>query len=117
MMSPSLPTFPPRPQAPWRPQLAGAVPARSLLLVQQSMATLFLTDRLSGSREDLKGFLGRLEADIICGALGLTMGCQKEAASLMGIKPTALHEKMKRFGLMQADPAKPTGGNHEPLDR
>jgi DNA-binding NtrC family response regulator len=117
MMSQPLPSLPPRPRAPWRPQLAGAVPLRSLQLVQQSLATLFLTGRLTGSRQDLKDFLGKLEADIICGALGLTMGSQKEAAYLMGIKPTALHEKMKRFGLIQSDPGNTEGGHHEPLDR
>ena len=42
----------------------------------------------------------RFEIRLINHALELTDGNQKRAAELLGLRPTTLHEKMKRYGLM-----------------
>ncbi len=50
---------------------------------------------------DLAGEVQRYEADLIRCALTRTGGRQRRAAALLGIKPTTLHEKMKRYGMIQ----------------
>ena len=47
--------------------------------------------------EEVHGF----EADLIRCALVKTGGHQAQAARLLNIKPTTLHEKMKRYGIQQ----------------
>ena len=49
---------------------------------------------------DLMGEVQRYETDMIRCALTRTGGKQRSAAALLGIKPTTLHEKMKRYGLI-----------------
>lgn len=41
----------------------------------------------------------RFEANLITQALAMTGGHQHRAARLLGILPTTLHEKMKRYGI------------------
>ena len=50
---------------------------------------------------DLASEVQRYEADLIRCALTRTGGRQRRAAALLGIKPTTLHEKMKRYGMIQ----------------
>jgi DNA-binding NtrC family response regulator len=52
---------------------------------------------------DLAGQVQRFEVDLIRCALTRTGGRQRRAASLLGIKPTTLHAKMKRYGMTHAD--------------
>ena len=49
----------------------------------------------------------RFETRLINQALELTDGHQKRAASLLGLQPTTLHEKMKRLGLLSGRTPKP----------
>ena len=49
------------------------------------------------SMASLKEFLANIERNLIVAALGKTNGDQRKAADILGIKPTTLHEKMKRF--------------------
>lgn len=50
---------------------------------------------------DLASEVQRYETDLIRCALTRTGGRQRRAATLLGVKPTTLHEKMKRYGLLQ----------------
>ena len=50
---------------------------------------------------DLASEVQRYEADLIRCALTRTGGRQRRAAALLGIKPTTLHEKMKRYGMIK----------------
>ena len=52
---------------------------------------------------DLGRAVARFERELIEAALQRAGGVQKRAASLLGVKPTTLHEKLKRLGL-RADP-------------
>ena len=52
---------------------------------------------------DLTDEVHRFEADLIRCALTRTGGRQRRAAALLGIKPTTLHAKMKRFGMIQSE--------------
>jgi DNA-binding NtrC family response regulator len=57
----------------------------------------------SHTRVDLSGEVQRFEVDLIRCALMRTGGRQRRAATLLGIKPTTLHAKMKRYGMIQCD--------------
>jgi len=50
---------------------------------------------------DLSEEVREFEADLIRCALVKTDGHQAQAARLLNIKPTTLHEKMKRYGIQQ----------------
>ena len=47
----------------------------------------------------LKSFMDDLEKKILLACLRLTLGNQKNAAALLGLKPTALFEKMRKHGI------------------
>jgi DNA-binding NtrC family response regulator len=49
---------------------------------------------------DLVEEVRRLEIDLIRCALIRTGGRQRQAARLLNVKPTTLHEKMKRYGIL-----------------
>jgi DNA-binding NtrC family response regulator len=55
---------------------------------------------------DLSEEVREFEADLIRCALVKTDGHQAQAARLLNIKPTTLHEKMKRYGIQQFEPQK-----------
>lgn len=74
--------------------------ANSILAEAASLETnLELTDAVN---VDLAGEVQRYEADLIRTALIRTGGRQRRAAALLSIKPTTLHEKMKRYGMITA---------------
>lgn len=50
-------------------------------------------------RRDLKTLLEDYERHLILEALRGTRGNQRQAAFVLGILPTTLHEKLKRLGL------------------
>jgi DNA-binding NtrC family response regulator len=58
---------------------------------------------------DLPEEVRRLEIDLIRCALIRTGGRQRQAARLLNVKPTTLHEKMKRYGILKD--MKPSGNN------
>ncbi len=47
----------------------------------------------------LKDLMDRIEKDIIVRSLRMAGGNQKQAAGILGIKYTTLHEKLKKFGI------------------
>jgi transcriptional regulator with GAF, ATPase, and Fis domain len=54
---------------------------------------------------DLAKEVQQFESDLIRCALVRTGGNQRKAARLLKIKPTTLHEKMKRYGVISIDKA------------
>ncbi len=52
---------------------------------------------------DLSNEVQRFETNIIKCALVRTGGRQRQAARLLHLKPTTLHAKMKRYGILQSD--------------
>jgi DNA-binding NtrC family response regulator len=71
---------------------------------------------------DLSEEVRRLEIDLIRCALIRTGGRQRQAARLLNVKPTTLHEKMKRYGILQIEPntvslaSREFGHSHEAVD-
>jgi DNA-binding NtrC family response regulator len=52
---------------------------------------------------DLNEEVHRFEANLVRSALVRTGGRQRAAARLLNIKPTTLHEKIKRYGIIPRD--------------
>src|SRR5438128_3513049 len=50
---------------------------------------------------DLPGLVAAYERSLIDWALATAQGCQKDAAGLLGLRATTLHEQMKRLGLLR----------------
>lgn len=61
---------------------------------------------------DLADEVQRFETNIIKCALVRTGGRQRQAARLLHIKPTTLHAKMKRYGILQSEPENNGWGNY-----
>jgi len=61
---------------------------------------------------DLSDEVQRFESNIIKCALVRTGGRQRQAARLLHIKPTTLHAKMKRYGILQSDADESGWGNY-----
>jgi two-component system response regulator HydG len=57
--------------------------------------------RSVGSRPTLKDLVEAYERHVIEEALRAASGNQRRAARALGVLPTTLHEKMKRFGLIR----------------
>lgn len=76
---------------------SGAVPA--LEKTKASLALAYLNSNLNLERVPLKAFLDGCEKKILLACLRLTQGSQKKAAVLLGIKPTALFEKLRKHGI------------------
>jgi DNA-binding NtrC family response regulator len=47
----------------------------------------------------LKEVMDRIEKDLIIRSLRMAGGNQKQAAGILGVKYTTLHEKLKKFGI------------------
>ena len=69
-------------------------------------------DIMSKTEIDLMDEVQRFEANIIKCALVRTGGRQRQAARLLHIKPTTLHAKMKRYGILQSDADEVGWGNY-----
>ncbi len=72
---------------------------RSLEKTQESLVFAYLGANMSFKNIPLKEFLDGFEKKILLACLRMTRGHQKEAAALLGVKPTALFEKMRKHGI------------------
>jgi DNA-binding NtrC family response regulator len=72
--------------------------ANSILFEVKSLETS--REARSSSKVDLCSEVQQFEADLIRCALMRTGGRQRRAAALLGVKPTTLHAKMKRYGMI-----------------
>ncbi|HSQ34448.1 MAG TPA: helix-turn-helix domain-containing protein [Candidatus Binatia bacterium] len=76
-----------------------ADPAKSLEKNTAALAAAYLDVNLNLRSVPLKEFMDDLEKNILLSCLRLTHGNQRNAAALLGIKPTALFEKMRKHGI------------------
>jgi transcriptional regulator with GAF, ATPase, and Fis domain len=57
---------------------------------------LFIEDFCQRKKLSLKDFLTKVELHLIIHSLNKTNGNQREAAKILGVKPTTLNEKLRR---------------------
>jgi DNA-binding NtrC family response regulator len=72
---------------------------RSLERTKESLIFAYLGANMSFKNIPLKEFLDDFEKKILLACLRMTHGHQKDAATLLGVKPTALFEKMRKHGI------------------
>jgi DNA-binding NtrC family response regulator len=71
----------------------------SLEKIKESLVFAYLIANLNFRNLPLKAFMDGFEKKILLTCLGMTGGNQKNAATVMGIKPTVLFEKMRKHGI------------------
>ncbi len=64
-----------------------------------ALVDAYLDINLNTRSIPLKEFMDDLEKNILLACLRLTQGSQRNAATLLGLKPTALFEKMRKHGI------------------
>ncbi|HOW43812.1 MAG TPA: helix-turn-helix domain-containing protein [Candidatus Aminicenantes bacterium] len=69
---------------------------RSLDAALEALVTSYLLANLNSKRTPLKEFLDEFEKRILRACLTLTQGHQRNAAAILGVKYTALFEKMRK---------------------
>ena len=91
-----------------------------MLLDQLDVLEKDATSSVGGSRVNLRDEVRRFEIDLIQRALAQTRGSQVQAAKLLGVNATTLHEKMNRYGLRYSHgfyslPPGPTSRSDNPV--
>jgi transcriptional regulator with GAF, ATPase, and Fis domain len=66
---------------------------------QEADLGFFEKDIHTKRKISLKDFMLKVELNLIIASLKKAKGNQKKAAEILGIKPTTLHEKMKRHNI------------------
>jgi DNA-binding NtrC family response regulator len=85
------------PQPPSKKSQGGAAPAaRPLENLSELLASAYLAVSRGPRGMPLKEFMDGFEKAILLACLRLTLGNQKDAAAILGIKPTAMFEKMRK---------------------
>lgn len=79
-----------------RPQWPQAVRTPSVDACVETLVSAYLAANLDGRRTSLKEFMDDLERRILHSCLTLTQGHQRNAAGILGLKYTALFEKMRK---------------------
>lgn len=69
---------------------------RSLEEALESLVTAYLLANLNSKRTPLKEFMDEFEKRVLRSCLNLTQGHQRNAAAILGVKYTALFEKMRK---------------------
>ena len=72
---------------------------RPLEKIKESLVYAYLVANLNLTNLPLKAFMDGFEKNILLACLRMTGGNQKNAAAIMGIKPTVLFEKMRKHGI------------------
>ena len=70
--------------------------ARSLESISESLVSAYLAASMGPRSVPLKEFMDGFEKAILLACLRLTLGNQKDASAILGIKPTAMFEKMRK---------------------
>lgn len=83
-------------ELPWNPQGGVAQEAQSLESISESLVSAYLAACMAPRSIPLKEFMDGFEKAILLAGLRLTLGNQKDASALLGIKPTAMFEKMRK---------------------
>jgi DNA-binding NtrC family response regulator len=71
----------------------------NMKISKEELIKNFIIINFLKSNVALKDFMNDLEKNLIHCALLISMGHQRKTASLLGVKPTALNEKIKKFKL------------------
>ncbi len=69
---------------------------KSMETTSTMLTSTYLAANLNFKNIPLKEFMDNLEKRIILACLSMTHGHQKNAAAILGLKPTALFEKMRK---------------------
>jgi DNA-binding protein Fis len=72
----------------------GAV--KSLEDARETLVSTYLASSLNYENIPIKEFMDSVEKQLLLACLGLTQGHQRNAAAVLGLKPTALFEKMRK---------------------
>jgi len=72
--------------------------------VRNELIRHYLTISLRAGEVPLKDFLARIEKQLIESALFVSYGNQRRASSVLGVKPSCLNEKIKRYGIRNIAP-------------
>jgi DNA-binding NtrC family response regulator len=84
------------PQPPVTTKGGSAQAARSLASISESLVSAYLAASMGPRSVPLKEFMDGFEKAILLACLRLTLGNQKDASTILGIKPTAMFEKMRK---------------------
>lgn len=75
------------------------LPEASLERIAESLVQAYLAANLHSRGTPLKEFMDSFEKRILLACLRLAQGNQKNVAAVLGIKPTALFEKLRKHGI------------------
>ena len=81
------------------PERVEGGPVQALEKMKESLIFAFLAANLDIRNLPLKAFLDNFEKNILLACLRLTHGNQRHAAAMLSLKPTALFEKMRKYGI------------------
>jgi DNA-binding NtrC family response regulator len=84
---------------PDKSERSGAEAARAMEQSAHALAVAFLSANLERDAIPLKRLMDDCEKKILLTGLRATKGSQKKAAELLGLKTTALFEKMRKHGI------------------
>lgn len=65
------------------------------------LAKSYIKNNLTSELTPLKDFINKIERSVIDSTLLLTMGNQKNASEILGVKKTSLNQKIKRFKIVK----------------
>ncbi len=68
---------------------------------QDTLIKSFILKNCISSNVPLKNFMGNFEREMICRALKVSGGNQRIASFILGVKPTTLNEKIKKFKISE----------------
>ena len=68
----------------------------------EQVIKLYLLANMSEENIQLKDFLNGFEKNIIINVLKITGGSQKMSADILGVKPSAFFEKLKKYNITQS---------------
>jgi DNA-binding NtrC family response regulator len=68
----------------------------------EEVIMLYLLANMSEENIHLKDFLNGFEKNIIINVLKITGGSQKMSADILGVKPSAFFEKLKKYNITQS---------------
>jgi len=81
---------------PWMPRPGAIAPAQTLESMSETLVANYLAACMEARPIPLKEFMDGFEKAILLASLRLTLGNQREASAILGIKPTGMFEKMRK---------------------
>ena len=69
--------------------------------LKDTLIKSYLISNCVNANVPLKNFMGEFEREMICRALRVSGGNQRVASFILGLKPTTLNEKIKKFKIKE----------------